>query len=184
MGDRWRSDVLGSSRYIWYPLSWSSGSPQLVAADVWSVNPSAGTYTVASGTTYEAENGTKGGSATLITSSSFSGGKGIGYLGQFLPFIFVETASPDATLESGHGGTLTLNNVQGIGQAQWLSIYFANGDSTYRNVTVSVNGGASVLVDQPDTGSGNVCSSCSVKIPTRINSSTDNPQCASQGQSE
>lgn len=42
MGDRWRSDLLGSSRYIWYPLDWSSGSPTLVEADVWSVNLSAG----------------------------------------------------------------------------------------------------------------------------------------------
>ena len=42
MGDRWRSNLLGSSRYIWYPLDFSSGSPQIVHADVWTVNPSAG----------------------------------------------------------------------------------------------------------------------------------------------
>lgn len=42
MGDRWRVDVLGSSQYIWYPLSWSSGVPQIVHADVWSVNLAAG----------------------------------------------------------------------------------------------------------------------------------------------
>jgi hypothetical protein len=103
MGDRWRPAQLGNSRYIWYPLSWSSGKPKVVAADVWSVNPSAGmfdfiplsllgdrlimdaddpgTYSVASGTTYEAENGSRGGAATALSSSSFSGGKGIGYLG-------------------------------------------------------------------------------------------------------
>jgi hypothetical protein len=75
-----------------------------------------GTYSVASGTTYEAENGTRGGSATLITSTGFSNGKGIGYLGK--------------------GGTLTLNNVQGVGRAQWVSVYYANGDSSYRNITV------------------------------------------------
>ena len=44
MGDRWRSDLLGSSRYIWFPLSWSSGSPQIVDADVWSLNLTAGSY--------------------------------------------------------------------------------------------------------------------------------------------
>jgi hypothetical protein len=42
MGDRWRSDVLGSSTYIWFPLSFSSGSPQIVAADVWNLNITAG----------------------------------------------------------------------------------------------------------------------------------------------
>ena len=44
MGDRWRSDQLGSSTYVWYPLDFSSGSPQLIHADVWSVNLAAGEY--------------------------------------------------------------------------------------------------------------------------------------------
>ena len=60
MGDRWRSDILvrrsyrfhadigvtemvqGTSTYIWYPLDFSSGSPQIVHADVWNVNLAAG----------------------------------------------------------------------------------------------------------------------------------------------
>ena len=42
MGDRWRPDLLGSSRYVWYPLDFSSGSPTLVHADVWSVNLQSG----------------------------------------------------------------------------------------------------------------------------------------------
>lgn len=41
-----------------------------------------GTYTVAQGTTYEAENGQVGGSARLLSDSSFSGGKAVGYLGE------------------------------------------------------------------------------------------------------
>jgi hypothetical protein len=81
MGDRWRPSLLGSSRYVWLPLSWASGKPQLVAADVFTIDLNAGTYSVASGTTYEAENGTRGGSSTAITDSGFSGGKGVGYLG-------------------------------------------------------------------------------------------------------
>lgn len=36
----------------------------------------------------------------------------------------------------GEGGTLTINNVQGNGAGQWVSLYYANGDSTYRNTTV------------------------------------------------
>ncbi|KAG7090788.1 hypothetical protein E1B28_009872 [Marasmius oreades] len=81
MGDRWRPSLLGSSRYVWYPLSWSSGNPQIVHADVWNVNLAAGTYTVTTGTTYEAESGTISGSAVSMSSSSFSGGKGVGFLG-------------------------------------------------------------------------------------------------------
>lgn len=84
MGDRWRPDLLGSSRYIWYPLDWSSGSPQIVHADVWSVDVDAGTYSVTPGTTYEAELGTLSGDATILSDSSFSGGKAVGYLGLLL----------------------------------------------------------------------------------------------------
>lgn len=144
MGDRWRPDLLGSSRYIWLPLDFSSGNPALVWADVWSINLSAGTYSIASGTSYEAESGTISGSAVVTSSSSFSGGKYVGYL--------------------GNGGSVTLNNVQGNGKGQWVSVYFANGDSTYRNVTISVNGGASVLLDQPDTGTGQTVLSVPVKL--------------------
>ncbi|TFK57697.1 galactan 1,3-beta-galactosidase [Heliocybe sulcata] len=152
MGDRWRPALLGSSRYIWLPLSWSSGSPQLVWADVWSVDLAAGTYSVASGTTYEAESGTRGGSSTVISNSAFSGGEAVGYLGD--------------------GGTVTINNVQGNGNGQWVSLYYANGDSTWRNVTVSVNGGATTLVDQPDTGGGSVVLSVPVKLNLRSGSNT------------
>ncbi|KAI0043240.1 carbohydrate-binding module family 35 protein [Auriscalpium vulgare] len=151
MGDRWRPDLLGSSTYIWYPLDWSSGAPQIVHADVWTVNVNAGTYSVASGTTYEAESGTRSGSATLLTDSSFSGGKGVGYLGE--------------------GGSVAIT-VQGQGKAQWVALYYANGDSTWRNTTVSVNGGSSVLVDQPNTGSGHVILSMPVKLNLNQGSNT------------
>ncbi|KAH8107144.1 glycosyl hydrolase [Cristinia sonorae] len=144
MGDRWRPSLLGSSTYMWYPLDFSSGSPTLVHADVWSVNVQAGTFSVASGTTYEAESGTVAGSATIPSDSSFSGGRAVGYL--------------------GHGGTVTLHNVQSNGGQHWISLYYANGDSTWRNVTVSVNGGPSVLVDQPDTGGVHVMLSVPVKV--------------------
>ncbi|KAG6837907.1 hypothetical protein H0H93_013060 [Arthromyces matolae] len=128
MGDRWRPSLLGSSRYIWFPISWSSSTPQLVQADVWSVNLAAGTYSVATGTSYEAESGTISGSATTLSDSSFSGGKAVGYLGSIhIPSIHL------LILES-------LVNVH------------------------SVNGGASVLVDQPNTGGGHVILSVPVKL--------------------
>ncbi|KAG6891103.1 hypothetical protein C0995_014193 [Termitomyces sp. Mi166 len=121
MGDRWRPSLLGSSRYIWFPLSWSTGIPQIVHTDVWSIDLSSGTYTTAAGVSYEAESGTISGSATILSDTSFSGGKAVGYLG----------------------------------------------DSAWRNTTVSVNGGASVLVDQPNTGGGHVILSVPVKLTLR-----------------
>ncbi|KAF5311783.1 hypothetical protein D9619_003118 [Psilocybe cf. subviscida] len=145
MGDRWRPSLLGSSTYIWYPLSWSSGVPQIVHADVWSLNINAGTYTAASGTSYEAESGTLSGTAVLASGSGFSGGKCVGYL--------------------GHGGSVTINNVQGIGGNQWVSLYYANADSTWRNTTISANGGSSILVDQPNTGGGQTV----ISVPVLLN---------------
>lgn len=62
-------------------MDFSSGSPQIVHADVWSVDVNAGTYTVATGTSYEAESGTLSGSASLLSDSSFSGGEAVGWLG-------------------------------------------------------------------------------------------------------
>ncbi|KAJ7293808.1 galactan 1,3-beta-galactosidase [Mycena rebaudengoi] len=151
MGDRWRPELLGSSRYIWLPISWASGRPQLVWADVWTLNIAAGTFTAATGVTYEAEAGVIGGSATIPSDPSFSGGKAVGFL--------------------GNGGTVTIT-VQGIGAAQWVSLYYANGDSTWRNTTVSVNGGAAVRVDQPDSGGGHVILSVPVKLNLRSGANT------------
>lgn len=69
-----------------------------------------GTYSISSGTTYEAENGSLSGNATLM-SGSFSGGRAVGYLGK--------------------GGTVTINNVQGAGRDQWVALYYANGECIY-----------------------------------------------------
>ncbi|KAF9002229.1 galactan 1,3-beta-galactosidase [Hymenopellis radicata] len=152
IGDRWRPSLLGSSRYMWFPLSWSSGAPQIVNADVWKLNITAGTYSVMTGTTYEAESGILSGNATRLNDPSFSGGTAIGYL--------------------GNGGTLTLT-VQGTAAAHWVALYYANGDpSSWRNMTVSVNGRSSVVVDQPDTGGGNVILSVPVQLKFRRGSNT------------
>lgn len=31
------------------------------------------------------------------------------------------------SVTKGNGGSVTINNVQGIGQQQWVSLYYANG---------------------------------------------------------
>ncbi|VDB94873.1 unnamed protein product [Peniophora sp. CBMAI 1063] len=151
MGDRWRSDILGTSTYIWYPIDFSGSVPTLVHADVWDLDIAAGTYSVVSGTTYEAESGTRSGSATLITSSSMSGGKAVGYL--------------------GNGGSVAIT-VQGSNANAWISLYYANGDSSWRNTTVSVNGGTPVTVVQPSTYNGQVTLSVPVRVHLNSGSNT------------
>ncbi|CAK5280057.1 unnamed protein product [Mycena citricolor] len=145
MGDRWRADLLGTSSYIWLPMTWASGSPQLIWADLWDLDITAGTYTIPTGTVYEAEKGVIAGSAVLLgASSAFSNNLAVGYL--------------------GNGGTVTLT-VQGIGAAQWISVYFANGDSGWRTSTVSVNGGAPFTLVQPSSGGGQV----TLSVPMKVN---------------
>ncbi len=41
----------------------------------------------------------------------------------------------------GDGGTVTISNVQSNGGAHWVALYYANGDSTWRNVTVRLVAG-------------------------------------------
>ena len=94
-----------------------------------------GTYSVATGTSYEAEGGTLSGTSRILTNSGFSGGKAVGYLGSFISRNKQSTVELTPSL-LGHGGSVTINNVQGIGANQWVALYYANGDSTWRNTTV------------------------------------------------
>ncbi|TDL28900.1 galactan 1,3-beta-galactosidase [Rickenella mellea] len=144
MGDRWRPDLLGSSTYMWFPLDWSSGSPKIVEADVWNVDIDAGTYSVAQGVGYEAEQGLLSGAAVLFSNPAWSGGGAVGWL--------------------GNGGSVTINNVQGNGLGQWITISYANCDSSWRSTTVSVNSGPTVPVDQPNTGGCLVTLTVPVKL--------------------
>ena len=41
----------------------------------------------------------------------------------------------EPTCYEGNGGSVTIE-VQGKGADQWVALYFANGDSTWRNTTV------------------------------------------------
>ena len=74
-------------------------------------------------------------------------------------------------LSPGNGGTVTIT-VQGRGAAQWVALYIANGDSSWRTTTISVNGGSSVTLDQPNTGGGGVVLSIPVQLNLRSGSNT------------
>ncbi|KII94405.1 carbohydrate-binding module family 35 protein [Plicaturopsis crispa FD-325 SS-3] len=130
LGDRWRSGLLGSSTYIWLPLSWASGEPQLVQADVWDLDIAAGTYKVYSGTSYNATDGTVSGNAKINTASHFVNG-------------------------IGAGGSVTIEDVTGTGANQWIGVYYSNSGS-WTSTTISVNGGSTSAVtpvDQSPTSS-------------------------------
>ena len=124
MGDRWRPEQLGGSRYVWYPLVWTNGPPKIVASDVWSVNLAAGTYTAEQGRSYEAESGTLSGAARKLTNSAYSGGTCVGYIGTLSTAIVEALGAEYCT---GNGGSVTINNVQGEGRDQWIALYYSNG---------------------------------------------------------
>jgi pimeloyl-ACP methyl ester carboxylesterase len=79
------------------------------------------------------------------------------------------------------GGTLTFNNVSGNGGGtKSLAIRYANGGSTARTGTITVNGATSMITFQP-TGSWTTWATMNVTI-TLINNSTNTIQFASTGQ--
>lgn len=58
------------------------------------------------------------------------------------------------------------------GVAPTLMAFILLGDSSWRNTTVSVNGGSQILVDQPNTGGGGVVLSVPVKLNLRSGANT------------
>lgn len=146
MGDRWESSLLGNSRYMWYPLSWSSGDPQIVYADLWTVDLAAGTYFTATNTTkalmcdvgtYSVLNGTVyTASSGILSGSSELLGSGYPYNTIKVSDIWVSNVCScygnlAHSCPPGAGGPVSLS-ITGISADQWLALYYANGDSTWR----------------------------------------------------
>jgi hypothetical protein len=124
MGDRWKSDRLFSSTYIWLPLTISGTTVTLKNRVNWVPNVG-GTWTDGiSETSYEGEMGTLGGRARTVSCSDCSGGSAMGYIG-----------GPDA-------GTVTISGIttQKAGKTT-VRIKYVNGESTTRYANVRVNGG-------------------------------------------
>ncbi|KAF5863372.1 hypothetical protein ETB97_010252 [Aspergillus alliaceus] len=139
MGDRWDSENLMRSTYIWLPLTIDGTKATLQNEANW-VLPLEGTWsTGGSEKNYAAEssNNMLSNGAKVISCSSCSGGKSVGYLG----------GSDD--------GTLRISNLAGVGSAPiTLRIRYANGDSSQRYANITVNDQSHVLAFLP-SGSGN-----------------------------
>ncbi|KZT60607.1 carbohydrate-binding module family 35 protein, partial [Calocera cornea HHB12733] len=153
MGDRWKSNQLGKSSYIWLPMTWSDDDGVwLDWIDIFSVDVKTGAITIPTGTAYHAAQGTLHGSAQLGNCTA--------------------CASKRVVHHIGAGGSVTIPNIQGSGGSHWISVYYTNADWSWRETTMSVNGGPSIILAQPDTQ--NRAAFLSVPIRVALKNSSSN----------
>ncbi|PGG99989.1 hypothetical protein AJ79_08351 [Helicocarpus griseus UAMH5409] len=126
MGDRWHSDNLMRSTYIWLPLEISATTVRManrvnwiledVNTGAWSPGPEENQY--------EGEDATLGNDARVISCSACSGGEAAGYIG------------------GGAGGTVLFADVRSdVDTRTTIRVKYLNGDSGERYSGVRVNGG-------------------------------------------
>lgn len=104
------------------------------------------------GTSYEAEAGTRGGQAAVRNVSGASGGAVVGYIG------------------SGTANYLQFNNVNATAGAHQVTIFYASGEN--RSLTASVNGAAATTVNTPSTGGWNTIGSVTTTLSLTAGSNT------------
>jgi len=154
-GDQWSTSAdLYDSRYIWLPadINDHTGSFTVDWHDLYTIDTKTGKVAYPEGTVYEAEHGVVAGSAYPTICPTCSGSK------------IVTNITGDASV--------TLHNVVGTGQPQWVSFYYHNPDGLFgdnrgvsgqsfaiaRFASVSVNGGAPVTLRQRDGNAGIILS--------------------------
>ncbi|TDL20595.1 Arabinanase/levansucrase/invertase [Rickenella mellea] len=162
LGDRWVYPDLPNSTYVWLPMTINQVTKgvQAVWNDAFSINVETGVVTTPKATKYEAEAGKVTGSASVASCTTCSGNQ----------------------LVTGIGATstLTISNVAGRGEPQWVSFHYINTDGLFgdltltdnqtlalvkqRNATVSLNGGTPMPLAQYDTNAGIVMS-----VPLQMN---------------
>lgn len=136
MGDRWVSDNLMRSTYIWLPLTISGTTATLKNSVNWIVNPSTGASSAGpSENQYEGEAATLGNDARTIDCSSCSAGKAAGYIG------------------GADKGTVVFSNVQSDTATRTsIRVKHLNGDRSQRIADVTVNGKTQRLSFLPHGG--------------------------------
>ena len=124
MGDRWLSDNLQASTYVWLPLSISGTSVSMKNAVSWVPTSNFASWqNPPSENSYEGEKATYGGKARNVDCSTCSNKLAAGYIG-----------GPDK-------GSVTFSGVQSnIDGLTTIRIKFLNGDSGPRYANVRVNG--------------------------------------------
>ncbi|KAH7560268.1 galactan 1,3-beta-galactosidase [Bipolaris maydis] len=136
MGDRWHSENLMRSTYVWLPLQISGTTATMKNAVNWIINPSTGAMTAGPiENSYEGESATLSGGARILSCSSCSGSQSAGYIGG--------TSS----------GVITFANAQSSATTRTtLRIKYLNGDSTQRYADVTVNGITQKVAFVPNGG--------------------------------
>ncbi|KAK7464767.1 hypothetical protein VKT23_005974 [Stygiomarasmius scandens] len=152
-GDQWTTAKdLYLSTYVWLPIQFNddTGALSVVWHDLYSIDVETGSITVPEGTSYEAEDGEVSGLAYKTLCPTCSGGKLV-------------------TNIQGNG-TLTISNIQGTGQPQWVSIYYHNPDGKWgdnrggdllvlnRTATITVNDDPPIILRQPSGSAGIILS--------------------------
>jgi hypothetical protein len=155
MGDRWKSQNLMSSTYIWLPLTVSgttvtmknqvNWSPNLLSNSTWAAG--------ASENSYEGESAAIGGKARTVDCSDCSGKKAMGYIG-----------GPDAGSVSFSGVKTSRDGLTSV------RVKYVNGESKTRYANVRVNGGAPIKLAFLPTGSSSGSSTLNVELKSSGNS--------------
>lgn len=138
MGDRWVSDNLMRSTYIWLPLQIDGTTATMKNSVNWVVDPSSGSMVAGpSENTYEGESAVLSGGARSQSCSGCSGGKSAGYLG------------------GSTGGAALFSNVQSSATTRTtIRIKHLNGDTGQRYADVSINGKSQRVAFLPNNGGG------------------------------
>ncbi|PMD28949.1 carbohydrate-binding module family 35 protein [Hyaloscypha variabilis F] len=138
MGDRWHSDNLMTTTYVWLPLTISGTTATLHNEVNWILDISAGTWKSAPAeSSFEAEDAsnTISNGAKVADCAGCSGAKDVGYVG----------GKPD--------GTLTFPDVSSsVSTNTTIRIHYVNGDKSQRFANVVVNGVANIVAFLPTTG--------------------------------
>jgi hypothetical protein len=136
MGDRWVSENLMRSTYVWLPLQIDGTTASMNNAVNWVLDLKTGaTISGPAEKAYEGEAATFSGGAKSISCSGCSGGKAAGYVG-------------------GSGsGAVTLGNIQSsVATRTTIRIKYLNGDKSQRYADVNVNGKAQKVAFLPHGG--------------------------------
>ncbi|KAL2833072.1 glycosyl hydrolase [Aspergillus pseudoustus] len=133
MGDRWVSQNLAASTYIWLPLSIDGTSVSMEWYDSWSVDVAAGSWSPGASAIAELEgesDGVLSGGARVVSCSQCSGDSAAGYIGG-------DTSDGAVTFEvevdAAAAGPVT------------LVVRYVNGDTAQRFAAVEVNGHAQTV---------------------------------------
>ncbi|RDB18999.1 hypothetical protein Hypma_014328 [Hypsizygus marmoreus] len=151
-GDQWATaDQLYDSRYVWLPadIDDRTGSFKINWHDIYTIDAKTGRITYPKGRDYEAEQGEITGLAYITLCPTCSGTQVV-------------------TGIEGNA-TVTIKNIIGTGQPQWLSVYYHNPDGLWgdnrggvsvlsRTATYSVNGGVPVSIRQRSGSAGIILS--------------------------